>query len=60
MKNYKTTIAGIFTLLPAVFAFITNYRAAASDPVVLSTITAGVGLIVAGDSTKSDPNPPLQ
>jgi len=49
--NWKTTTAGIASLVLAALQITTNHSAA-SDPQVLTAIAAGIGLLLARDAAK--------
>jgi hypothetical protein len=52
MKDWKTTLAGIATIVGALCAAVVNVhdKQPVNMPVLFASITAGVGLIKAADS----------
>ena len=62
MKSWKTTAAGIISILTGLTTAFTQFLsggfAAISWEILIATITAGIGLIMAKDSNVSNaPNP---
>lgn len=62
LKSWKTTAAGIVSILTGVLTAFTQYLnggfAAVSWEILIATITAGIGLMFAKDSNVSNsPNP---
>lgn len=59
MKNFKTTILGVFTILAAVgnagvAVFDNDPKTEFSLPVTAALVSGGVGLILAKDAKSSD------